>query len=327
VQEGTLFMDPKPITSADAPARSSDPGSKPRGAKYLDPETLTKIGSLEVAVRQIVEGIRIGQHKSPIRGISAEFSAYRQYAQGDETRHIDWKAYARCDRYYIKLFDAETNFIANLLLDASKSMTYASGEISKLEYAKYLAASLAYLVVDQGDSAGVGVFDGELRNYIAPKSNMQVLHDISRELEKVQPQPRTNVGAILHDFAHRMSRRGFVMLFSDLFDNTEEFISGLNHLRFRGHNVILFHVLDRYELEFPLNGMWKFLGLEGEGEVITQPARVRANYLKELEEFVAGIRKACAKAQIDYVLVNTADPVEHTLTNYLLQRTALAKAR
>ncbi len=326
-------MDPEPIPSSASLFSKSKaekpeaPRLEPRRAKYLDPDTLTMIGSLEVVARQVVEGIRIGQHKSPVRGISSEFNAYRQYAQGDETRHIDWKAYARCDRYYVKLFDAETNFVANLLLDASKSMTYASGNTSKLEYAKYLAASLAYLVVDQGDSAGVGVFDGELQNYIQPKGNMQVLHDISRELEKVNPQPRTNVGAILHDFAHRMSRRGFVMLFSDLFDNTEEFIDGLNHLRFLGHNVILFHIMDPHEIEFPLSGMWKFLGLEGEGEIITQPARVRANYLNELKEFVGGIKKACARAQVDYILVNTAEPIEHVITSYLLQRTALAKTR
>ncbi len=301
-------------------------GGGRRQSKYLDPATLSKVGSLEVVARQVVEGIRIGHHRSPVRGISSEFSAYRQYAQGDEVRHIDWKAYARSDRYYIKLFDAETNYIANLLLDASESMTYSSGKISKLEYAKYLAASLAYLVVDHGDSAGVGVFDGKLQNYIEPKGNMQVLHDISSELEKVDPQPRTNVGAILHDFAHRMSRRGFVMLFSDLFDNTEEFIEGLNHLRFGGHNVVLFHILDPYEIDFPLNGMWKFVGLEGEGELITQPARVRENYLKELEKFIGDIRKACAKAQVDYVLVNTAEPIEHVISSYLLQRTALAKA-
>ncbi len=296
-------------------------------AKYLDPETLSHIGSLDVVARQVVEGLRIGLHRSPARGISSEFTAYRQYVPGDETCHIDWKAYARSDRYYIKLFDAETNFVSNLLIDASESMTYASGAISKLEYAKYLAASLAYLIVDQGDSVGVGVFDGELQNYIAPKSNMRILYDISNELEKVTPRPRTNIGAILHNFAHRMSRRGFVVLFSDLFDNTDEFIEGLNHLRFRGHNVILFHVLDPYELEFPLSGMWKFVGLEGEGEVITQPARVRNNYLEELEKFIARIKTACTRAQVDYVLVNTAEPVEHVLSSYLLQRTALSKSR
>jgi uncharacterized protein (DUF58 family) len=296
-------------------------------AKYLDPEVLSHIGSLDVVARQVVEGLRIGLHKSPARGISSEFTAYRQYVPGDETSHIDWKAYARCDRYYIKLFEAETNFVSNLLIDASESMTYASGEISKLEYAKYLAASLAYLVVDQGDSAGVGVFDGELQNYIAPKSSMRVLNDISNELEAVVPRPRTNVGEILHNFAHRMSRRGFVMLFSDLFDNTEEFIEGLNHLRFRGHNVILFHMLDRYELEFPLTGMWKFVGLEGEGDLVTQPARVRNNYLKELESFITRIKTACTRAQVDYVLVNTSEPIEHVLSGYLLQRSALAKSR
>ena len=156
---------------------------------------------------------------------------------------------------------------------------------------------------------------------------MRILADMSNEMEKVVPQPRTNVGATLHDFAHRMSRRGFVVLFSDLFDTTEEYIEGLNHLRFRGHNVILFHILDAYELEFPLNGMWKFVGLEGEGELITEPARVRKNYFRELENFITRIKTACNRAQIDYVLVNTATPLEEVLSNYLLQRAALARAR
>ncbi|MFP6872108.1 MAG: DUF58 domain-containing protein [Verrucomicrobiales bacterium] len=298
-----------------------------QNAKYLDPEILSSIGSLEIVARQVVEGLRIGQHRSPVRGISSEFTAYRQYVPGDEVRQIDWKAYARFNRYYIKQFDAETNFVANLLLDGSESMTYGSGKISKLEYAKYLAASMAYLIVNQGDSVGVGMFDGELQNYIQPKSNLSILSDISGEMEKLDPQPRTNIGAVLHEFANRMSQRGFVMLFSDLFDTAEEFINGLNHLRFGGHNVVLFHVLDRYEIEFPLNGMWKFVGLEGEGELVTQPARVRENYLKEFEAFVRQIKNACDRVEVDYVMVNTGEPIEHTLSNYLLQRSALSKAR
>ena len=160
-------------------------------AKYLDPDTLSKIGPLDVVTRQVVEGIRIGMHRSPARGISTEFSAYRQYVPGDEIRNIDWKLYARSQRYFVKLFDAETNFLANLLLDASSSMTFGSGNITKLEYAKYMAASLAYLIVDQRDSAGVGIFDGELQQYIEPKSTLGILADISREMEKVDPQPRT----------------------------------------------------------------------------------------------------------------------------------------
>ena len=270
--------------------------------------------------RQIVEGLRIGMHRSPARGISSEFTAYRQYVPGDDVQHIDWKSYARSERYYIKLYEAETNFVSNLLLDVSSSMTYGSDGITKLEYAKYLAASLAYLITDQSDSVGVAVFDGELQTYVPPKSSPSILIDISRELENATPKPRTNVGAVLNDFAHRMSRRGVAVLFSDMLDNTDEFVSGINHLRFRGHNVIVFHILDPYELDFPFKGTSKFIGLEEEGEIVTQPDRLRDNYLKELDKFISGIRSACTKAEVDYVLVNTAEPIEHVLSGYLLQR-------
>jgi len=296
-------------------------------SKYLDPNTLSKIGPLDVVTRQVVEGIRIGMHRSPVRGISTEFSAYRQYVPGDEVCHIDWKLYGRTNRYHVKLFDAETNFVANLLLDASSSMTFGSGNITKLEYAKYLAASLAYLIVDQRDSAGVGIFDGELQQYIEPKSTLGILADISRELENVKPQPRTEIANILHEFAGRMTRRGMVMVFSDLLDNTDEFIKGINHLRFRGHNVTVFHILDPQEIEFPLNGVWRFEGLEEDGELITQPARVRQAYLEELEKFIRKVRGACIRSEADYVLCNTAEPIESIVSSYLLQRTATAKSR
>ena len=296
-------------------------------SKYLDPNTLSKIGPLDVVTRQVVEGIRIGMHRSPVRGISTEFSAYRQYVPGDEVRHIDWKLYGRTNRYHVKLFDAETNFVANLLLDASSSMTFGSGNITKLEYAKYMAASLAYLIVDQRDSAGVGIFDGELQQYIEPKSTLGILADISRELENVDPQPRTAIAEILHEFAGRMTRRGMVMVFSDLLDNTDDFIEGINHLRFRGHNVTVFHILDPQEIEFPLNGVWRFEGLENDGELITQPARIRQAYLEELEKFIGKVRGACIRSQADYVLCNTAEPIESIVSSYLLQRTATAKVR
>ena len=284
-----------------------------------------KLGSLDLVARQVVEGVRLGMHRSPQRGISTEFTAYRPYVAGDEVKHIDWKAYARVNRYYLKLFEAETNFTANLLIDSSKSMTFASGNISKLEYAKYMAASLAYLIVNQHDSVGLGVFDNQLRDYVAPKSSTSILVDMSNQLEKVDPQPKTNVGAILDEFANRMARRGFVVLFSDLLDASEEFIKGINHLRFRGHNVVVFHLLDPHEISFPLKGMWKFVGLEGEGELVTQPSRVRHNYLKELQAFIEKYKAACRKAGADYVLVNTADPIEQVLTGYLLQRSFAAR--
>jgi uncharacterized protein (DUF58 family) len=272
-------------------------------AKYLDPGILGSIGSLDVVARQVVEGVRIGMHRSPARGISSEFTAYRQYVPGDEASAIDWKSYARSDRYYVKLYEAETNFVSNLLIDASASMTYGSGKISKLEYAKFMAASMAYLITDQGDSVGAAVFDGDIQSYLPPKSSKSILNDISRALEKTEPKPRTNVGAILSNFAHRMARRGVVMLFSDMLDSTEEFIKGINHLRYRGHNVVVFHTLDPFEIDFPFKGTSRFVGLEDDGEIVTQPDRLRDNYLKELERFISGIRDACTKAGVDYVLV------------------------
>ena len=235
--------------------------------------------------------------------------------------------FSRTDRYYVKQFDAETNFVANLLIDASRSMTYGSGKITKLDYAKYMAATMAYLVVDQRDSCGVGVFDGELQEYIPPKSTLSILANVSNMLEQAIPRPKTNVAAVLHEFANRMRRRGFVMLFSDLFDSPEEFIKGINHLSFRGHNVVVFQILDPYELTFPLNGMWKFLGLEEEGELITHPARVRASYLEQLKLFIEGIKAACARNQVDYVLANTSTPIEQVVSGYLLQAAAGAGQR
>ena len=276
--------------------------------------------SLELVAREVVEGLYVGMHKSPLRGFSTEFSYHRQYVPGDELRHLDWRVYGRTQRYYVKLFEAETNFTATLLLDASSSMHYHSGKVSKLEYAKFMAASLAYLCIRQRDSVGLAVFDNELRSYIEPKTTMSVVRTIAEELEKVEGQPRTNISALLHEFANRIPRRGFVILFSDLFDHVPEFIQGLDHLRFEGHNIVVFHVLDPYELSFPFDGSCKFQGLEEDGEVVTQPKRIRQAYLAELRKFTAQIRSACERSHVDYVLVDTSKPVDATLSAYLIGR-------
>jgi uncharacterized protein (DUF58 family) len=289
--------------------------------RYLDPIVLQKIGPLDLIAREVVEGVRVGMHKSPLRGFSTEFAQHRQYVHGDELRHLDWRLYSRTNRYYVKLYEAETNFTANLLLDASASMHYAGpGRITKLEYAKYLAACLSYLIVEQRDSVGLAVFDAELRRYVEPKSTLAVIQNISEELERAQPEPRTNVAAILHEFATRIPRRGFVILFSDLFDHVEEFLHGLAHLRFKGHNVIVFHTLDPHELDFPFQGTVRFEGLELEPQIVTQPARVRAAYLRELEQLLNQVRGFCEAGGIDYVLVDTSRPLDAVLTSYLIQR-------
>ncbi len=291
-----------------------------RKHRYLDPEILQKIGSLELIVREVVEGLRVGMHRSPLRGFSTEFALHRPYVPGDPVRYVDWRVFARTERYYIKVFEAETNFDANLLLDASSSMHYRSGRVSKLEYAKFMAASLAYLITEQRDSVGLAVFDSELRKYIEPKSSTGVVGTIAAELEGIEPKPRTDIAALLHDFARRIPRRGFVFLFSDLFDHVGEFLKGLDHLRFQGHNVTVFHILDPYELQFPFHGMLRFQGLELEGDITTQPRRIRAAYLEELRGFIARIRASCDRSHVDYVLVDTARPVDVVLSAYLLRR-------
>jgi uncharacterized protein (DUF58 family) len=295
-------------------------GSEANQLTYLQPKVLEKISPLELLARQVVEGVRVGMHKSPLRGFSTEFAQHRQYVHGDALRHIDWRVYGRSGRYYIKTYEAETNFNANLLLDASRSMLYKSGQISKLEYAKYMAASLAYLIVSQRDSVGLGVFDAEVRSYIPPKSTMSVIRTIGEELEKAEGEPRTNVAAIVNEFAARLPRRGFVVLFSDLLDNVDEFLKGLDHLRYRGHNVIVFHIMDPYELHFPFDGTWKFKGLELDGEIVTQPKRIRAAYMEELSGFLTKIKTACQKKDVDYVLVDTSRPVAEVLSAYLIGR-------
>ena len=294
--------------------------SESRSRKYLDPETLQKIGPLELVAREVVEGVRIGMHKSPLKGFSTEFAYHRPYVAGDPLRHLDWRVFARTERYYLKQYEAETDFTANLLLDASSSMHYGSGKVSKLEYAKYLAASLAYLVVTQRDAAGLAVFDSELRRYVEPSSSMTIIGSIAEVLETVHPEPRTDVAALLHEFAGRIRRRGFVILISDLLDNVDPFLKGLEHLRYRGHNVIVFQTLDPYELTFPFDGSVKFRGLETPEELLTRPRRVRDSYLAELKLLLQKIKGGCAKMNVDYMLVDTSKPVDQVISSHLMSR-------
>ncbi len=295
-------------------------------SRYLDPHVLERIGSLQLAARQVVEGLRVGMHKSPRRGFSTEFAHHRPYAAGDAVRHVDWRVYGRTERYYVKLYDAETNFDAYLLLDASSSMRYGSAKHTKLEYAKFMAASLAYLIISQRDSVGLAVFDSKLRSFVPPRGTQGMIATIERKLLEAQPEPRTDVAGLLHEIAQRIKRRSFVMLFSDLFGSVDELVKGLDHLAFGGHNITVFHTLDSHELELPFSGTCRFVGLEGEAEITTQPRRIQAAYMKEVADFTSQVRSACERNHADYVLVNTAHPLEVVLSEYLLRRSRLAGA-
>jgi uncharacterized protein (DUF58 family) len=292
-------------------------------AKYLDPENLMQLGDLELIAREVVEGLRVGSHRSQLRGFSTEFAHHRQYVPGDSLRTIDWRLYGRSDRYYTKLYEAETNFDCHILIDSSSSMTYGSGKISKLEYAKFLAASLAYIVLKQRDSVGLSVFDSEVRAYLPPRSTMGVLLRIDQLLRDTKPTPKTAIAKQLHDIALMMKRRSFVIVISDFLSDVDDVLAGLDHLRFDGHNVMVLHTLDPHELEFPFKGTWQFDGLEGEEPLITQPERIQDDYIANLNEYMTAFRDGCVASQVDYALVDTSRPLDVVLSEFFHQRESM----
>jgi len=318
-----IFLLKFPMTSP-----STMSGNNRRRPQHLDPEVLQEIDSLELVAREAVEGLRVGIHKSPLHGFSTEFSHHRQYVPGDPAKHIDWRLYGRTNRYYVKLFEAETDFDAYLLLDASASMRFGSGSVTKLEYSKYLAATLAYLIVEQGDSAGLGVFDDRVRTFIEPTSNRRVIHDIDRELDTLtDPRSKTDVASILREFSARLNRRSMVVLFSDLLDDEGNVLEGLDRLRFDGHNVIVFHVLDPEELNFSMEGPIRFEGLEGEDAIPASPENIRSSYMEELEAFVSTLREGCQQNHTDYVPVDTSRSLNEMLASYLRERVERIESR
>jgi|TARA_B110000263_G_scaffold75822_1_gene66281 uncharacterized protein (DUF58 family) len=290
---------------------------------YLDPEVLQKLGGLELVAREIVEGLRVGTHRSPLRGFSTEFAHHRQYAPGDSIRSIDWRIFGRTDRYYTKLYEAETNFDCYLLVDASSSMNYTSGKVSKLEYAKFLAASLAYMVLRQRDSVGLSIFDSKVRAYLPPRSSMSIIMEFDGLLRDIKPTPRTSIAKQLHDITLMIKRRSLVVLVSDLFSDVDDILAGLDHLRFNGHDVVVFHTLDPHELEFPFKGAWCFEGLEEEEPLTTQADRIRDEYLTNFNEYMKSLREGCVASQIDYTPVNTALPLDDVLSEFIVKRQAM----
>ena len=283
---------------------------------YLDPEVLQKLGDLELVAREVVEGLRVGSHRSSLRGFSTEFAHHRQYSPGDALRDLDWRVYGRTDRYYTKLYEAETNFDCTILIDASASLNYASGKVSKLEYAKFLAASLAYVVLKQRDSVGLSVFDSEVREYLPPRSAMGVILQIDQLLRDIKPTPKTSIAKQLHDIALMMKRRSFVILISDLFSDVDDIRAGLDHLRHDGHNVVVLHTLDPYELEFPFQGTWLFDGLEGEEPLTTQPERIRDDYLASFGKYMEELKTGCVASHVDYTTVDTSQPLDVLLSEF-----------
>ena len=244
--------------------------------KYLDPKVLNNIRHLEVTARNVVEGFISGMHRSPYRGFSVEFAQHREYVPGDDLRFLDWKAYAKSDKYYIKEYEEETNFRAVIVLDSSESMRYKSGENqSKMEYGKYMAASLAYLIQKQSDAAGLALFDEKLYDWVPPANSQVTLMRMLATMHEREAQKKTNIGEVLTDVAQRTGRRGMVMVISDLFDDLKHLKKGLEHLAARKHDVIVFNVMDPMEREFSFDRLTQFLGMEGYPDLLVDPRSLR----------------------------------------------------
>jgi uncharacterized protein (DUF58 family) len=295
----------------------------------LDPEVLDRLSGLELKARRIVEGYVSGLHKSPFHGFSVEFAEHREYVPGDDIRFVDWKVYGKTDRLYLKRYEEETNLEASLLVDTSASMGFASSEgkgVSKLAYARMGAAALAYLITQQQDAAGLVLFDSQVRAQLPARTGPGHLRALFQRLEEAQPEGTTGVGRALVEAGEAVRRRGVVVLFSDLLDDPREVLRGLRHLRQRGHDVLLFHVLAHEELTFPFERMTRFEGLELAERVTADPVSLRAAYLAEVEAFRRTLKRSCLANRIDLVEMDTSQPLAVVLAAYLAQRAARRRA-
>lgn len=286
----------------------------------FDPRILAKLKPLGLRARCVVDGVMVGMHPSRAKGFSSDFEQHREYTQGDDIRRIDWKAYGKIDRYFVKEYREATNLKAFIVLDCSASMGYGSNGMSKFDYGATLAASLAYLMLRQQDAVGLVTFSDRMNRMIPPKAIRGYLFAILKELEEVKPDGPTRGGLVLQELASSLSRRGLVIVISDLLDEPAEIVKGLRQLRSRGHEVIVFQLLDRDELELPFEDPTLFRDLESELKLLTDPQSIRSIYLEVLGSLLETYKKTCASQRIDYSLFDTTVGLDRALTRYLAWR-------
>ena len=281
------------------------------------------LNSISMKAKLVVEGYIIGQHRSPYHGFSVEFSEHRSYEPGDEVKHIDWKLYGKTNRLYVKRYEEETNLRAHLILDTSKSMSYTSNKVSKLDYGSYLLAALSYLMISQQDAAGVVLFDEKIRSFIPPKSTPSHLNTLLNVLDCPKPGNDTKIESVLHQMAERINKRGLVIIISDLLDEPKNILKGLKHFRHKKQEVILFHILDRNELEFEFENRTKFVDMESGEEITTDPWHIKNDYknlILDIQKYYSG---NCRLNKIDYVPLYTDDSLDKGLSEYFNKRQRL----
>lgn len=315
--------------------------------KFLNPSVIAKLSNMELRARSVVEGYIAGLHKSPYHGFSVEFAEHRQYMPGDDLKYLDWKVLGKTGRLYVKRFEQETNLKSYLILDISRSMAFKSSvseyqsglgkffrrnqtqsaasspELTKLEYASYLAASLAYLMTLQRDAVSLTTYDTQVRSFLNPSSTKANLRQILRELSNIEPRNETGTAECLNVIANRIKKRGLVIIFSDLFDEQKEVLNALKHFRYENHEVILFQILDPLELTFLRGNPVTLKDMETSEEMYSQPFAVQKAYQEAMKEFVENYRNECLRNRIDYVLLSTDTGYETALTNYLTKRKKL----
>jgi len=297
----------------------------PDSGKYLHPESIARISRLELRAHRVVEGFLAGMHRSPRFGQSVEFLQHRQYAPGDDLRHVDWKVWAKQDRLYVKQFEEDTNMHVTMLMDISGSMQYGSGSLSKYDYGCTAVASLAYLLLRQQDMVGCVAFDDQIRFHVPPRSKKNHLEAITRAMVTEDPREKTDFYPILRQVAEEIPRRGMMILFSDLLADTDGLLRGLKLLRKRGHDVVVFHLLDDDELDFPFNGPTRFEGLETATALSCNPRALREGYLESLEAFLEGVRRGCTRNACDYHFVRTSQALSAVLAAYLHRRMGMQR--
>lgn len=291
----------------------------------LDPDAVSRGDALGIMARKIVEGYRVGEHRSPYHGFAIEFAQHREYAVGDDTRHLDWKVLGRSDRYYIRQYEQDTNFVTQLVVDGSASMNYGSGKLTKLHFAKILAACLAQVILLQRDAVALALVDEKVQDYMPRTDSPGSIAQIMERLARFHGSAKTSLGESLLQVSREARKRGITIIISDLLDDEEGLARGLERLTFGGHEVIVFHTLDPHELTFPFDGTWEFRNLEGPDRLKISPADFRKTYLRNLEAFQSRVRGICEKFQAHYLLVDTGKNLAETLSGYLAFRQKAAR--
>jgi uncharacterized protein (DUF58 family) len=293
--------------------------------RYLQPDVVSRLKTMELRARMVVEGFMTGLHKSPYHGFSVEFAEHRQYMPGDNIRYIDWKVYGKSDRFYVKEFEEETNLKAYLLLDTSASMGYTSEKkyLPKLEYCSYLSAAFSFLMLKQRDSVGLVGFDEKIHTYIPPRSAASHLHILLQYLDKQEPTEKTDIAETLHEMAERIKRRGLIVILSDLLDDPARIIAGLKHFRHRKHEVIVLHVLDPAEREFSFPREAIFEDMETGEEITTLPWQIKKDYQNAINTVFDDFARECRMSNIDYHLIDTSQSYDYSLFAYLNKRSRL----